>query len=868
MSDSRVGNHLWQVDVVRLLTFAAVIAVHTIANTQDPSGKGSAGALMLLQFGRDVFFTLTAFVLIYAAGRRPVSARPFWRRRFPLVLIPYVTWSAIYELMRNPTSHGWSWSHFGYDLLNGTAEYHLYFLLVTLQLYLVFPLLVKFVKRTAAHAGAVLAAVTVANLAWLAALQYVPATSQPMSWIYGRAYELLPTYSMYVLAGAYAAVHFERIQGYVERHPRRLVVVAGVATAVTIGAYVAQLSIMPAYRANSVLQPASTASSLAALIIIYLIGARWASGPRRAQRLVAVGSEISFGVYLAHPLVLQLLIDHGFGSSNRSLPGPMVTILAFIGTAIGASALAYAVRRTPFALPLGGRPRDRGAAAQTVPVSSTSAATVSAMVEARAARGGTEVLFVEGATGRVLTAGDLARTAAAWRDVAGSIGDARVGLAVADPLDMISAYLGALATGVTIAPIDPNATTSEYVSHLTSLGISALITDRPEATVAAASAGCDLWQIRDPAPVRMVARYRGERPGGGQAALIMASSGTTGAPKTIPLTESNLLATARQVSDHLGLEAGERGYSPLPLFHINALVVGVLASLHSGASLVVDRRFSARAFWSTVSEHQVTWLNLVPGIISILADPSASSAPSAGKGVRLARSASAPLAVVTLERFERRTGIPVVETYGMTEAASQITANPVGARRPGSVGVPCGLSVRVAGSDGRPVTSGMVGMVAISGESVVEEYWSPIRDLAPARPARGGDGWLVTGDLGHFDADGYLYLDGRADDVINRSGEKIHPREIEEVLLQEPGVMEAVVVGRPHPVYGEEPIALVVPAGQMEDAWDLPDRLEARCERYLSRHKQPADIILVENLPVGPTGKIRRAELRPVPQVA
>ena len=876
MPDERAGGHLWQVDILRLLTFAAVIAVHTVANTGVSSWRVSAGLLMLLQFGREIFFTLTAFVLVYAAAKRPIPARPFWRKRFALVLIPYVAWSAIYELIRVPTGHLWSWSHFGLDLLNGTAEYHLYFLLVTMQLYLVFPLLLKFVRRTADHAGAVLAVVSVINLAWLAVLQYVPMTSGWQAWLYARAYELLPTYAMYVLAGAYAAVHYDRIQAYVERHQRQLLAVAGISALVAVGAYLLQLPYMPDFQAGSVLQPAMTASCVAAVIVIYLIGNRWASGLRRGLRLVAIGSEISFGVYLAHPLVLKLLTDHGFGGGEAWLPAPLIALLAFLITAVGATAVAYAINRTPLAFPLGGRRRSSrpapvtAVADEAIPATMATLmpTTVASLITAGAARDPHQLLFVEGATGRALTAGDLERTATAWRDAAEAFGDARVGVAVADPLDMISTYLGALASGVTIAPLDPNATSSEYASRLATLGLSALITDCPEAAAAATIAGCDLWRTGRPAPVQLVSRYRGERPGGGRAALIMASSGTTGAAKTIPLTEANLLATARQVSSHLQLTAEERGYSPLPLFHINALVVGVLASLHAGARLVVDRRFSARTYWTTVAEQGVTWLNAVPGIVSILADPATPPPATPMTGVRLARSASAPLAVITLERFEQRTGIPVVETYGMTEAASQITANPIGARRPGSVGLPAGLSVRVAGSDGQPLPAGTVGMVAISGESVVEEYWSPANDLVPARPAVDADGWLITGDLGHFDDEGYLYLDGRADDVINRSGEKIHPREIEEVLLREPGVMAASVVGRPHPIYGEEPVAFVVPVGELDEAWDLPARLEARCEQFLGRQKHPAEFVLMASLPVGPTGKVRRADLRLAPQEA
>ena len=211
MANDRAGGHLWQVDIVRLLTFTAVIAVHAIAFTQLPSGEVAAGALMLLQFGREVFFSLSVFVLVYAALGRPSSVGSFWRRRFPLVAVPYVVWTAIYAVANDvATGTPWSWGRFGTDLLWGGAEYHLYFLLVTLQLYLVFPALLWFVRRTAAWAGRVLLGVMVANLAWLAALQYVRAGPGPLAWIYSHAYELLPTYSLYILAGAYAAVHYER----------------------------------------------------------------------------------------------------------------------------------------------------------------------------------------------------------------------------------------------------------------------------------------------------------------------------------------------------------------------------------------------------------------------------------------------------------------------------------------------------------------------------------------------------------------------------------------------------------------------------------------------------------------------------------
>jgi acyl-CoA synthetase (AMP-forming)/AMP-acid ligase II len=342
----------------------------------------------------------------------------------------------------------------------------------------------------------------------------------------------------------------------------------------------------------------------------------------------------------------------------------------------------------------------------------------------------------------------------------------------------------------------------------------------------------------------------------------MASSGTTGPRKIIPLTEAQLLGTASAVAEHHRITADDRGYSPLPLFHINGLVVGVLSTLVAGSTLVLDSRFSRRHFWDRVADHDVTWLNLVPAIIGLLAD----TAPPAGLTgrIRFARSASAPLAPGTLGRFEGRTGISVLETYGMTEAASQIAANPLDPRRrrPGSVGQGVGIEIRVVDETGGPVGPDTVGSVEIRGDHVVEHYWTATEHGLVARPARRAGGWLATGDLGRFDEDGFLFLVGRRDDVINRGGEKLHPAEIEAVLLGDGRVTAAVVVGRRHPVVGEEPVAFVLadvpPAGRAR----LTEELHDRCRRALSAFKRPAEISVAEALPCGPTGKVRRADVR------
>jgi peptidoglycan/LPS O-acetylase OafA/YrhL len=348
---STAKGHLWQLDVVRLLTFSAVIAVHAIAFTELPSNAVAGGAMMLLQFGREVFFALSGFVLVYAARSRPVGAWMFWKRRVPLVALPYLVWTLIYWLATPGGRPGLG--VLGTDLLDGNAEYHLYFLLVTLQLYLVFPWLLRFVRRTAHRAVQVLAVVGILNLAWLAALQYAP---QPGFW-WVHAYELLPSYALCVLGGCYAAVHFERLHAFAERRRRRLLLLGAGAAVVAEAAYVLQLANLPPRSANAVLQPAMIASCVAAVIVLYLVGVRWARGPRPGQQVVKVASEISFGVYLAHPLLLQFLLDHGLGNGHQVMPAPVATVLALLGAAAGAAALSLALRRSPFSVAFIGRPR-------------------------------------------------------------------------------------------------------------------------------------------------------------------------------------------------------------------------------------------------------------------------------------------------------------------------------------------------------------------------------------------------------------------------------------------------------------------------------------------------------------------------------
>jgi acyl-CoA synthetase (AMP-forming)/AMP-acid ligase II len=496
-------------------------------------------------------------------------------------------------------------------------------------------------------------------------------------------------------------------------------------------------------------------------------------------------------------------------------------------------------------------------------------------------RGG--AVYLEDARGTgTLTYAGLRNATRAWAhslDRAGVPPGARIAVALADPLGYAAALVGLLGAGRVVVPLDAGAPTAELARVLAVARPAAAVCDSrhglppglagltvltpPDGPTGAGSAGAGSASpgSASPGPVAApaaAALAAVPTTGGG---IFLCTSGTTGTPKGILLGEGQLSHVAAGVAGHHRLGPADRGYCSLPLFHVNAEVVGLLATLSAGACLVVDRRFSRRGFWPLVGERRITWINAVPAIISILAlDPPAARTPQSFQGVRFVRSASAPLPPSVLGRFEDAFGVPVVETYGMTEAASMITANPLdGPRKAGSAGLPVGVELRITRQSGqRPVTCRPfeVGRVQIRGAGVITEY-------AQGGPAGAFDreGWLDTGDIGHLDSDGYLFLAGRSDDVINRGGEKIYPREIEDVLLAQPGVRSAAVVAARDPVLGERPVAYIVPAGPCRGL-GLADALREACDSALPRHKRPSAFCLVEELPLGPTGKVTRGRLR------
>jgi len=479
---------------------------------------------------------------------------------------------------------------------------------------------------------------------------------------------------------------------------------------------------------------------------------------------------------------------------------------------------------------------------------------IRAWIEQAAASHGDDVYLADARGSATLTYSgllDVVRETERRLDDAGLPPGSRVNVRLADPLGYATALVALIAVGRVAVPLDPGAPDTDIARVLSVARPAGVVTSHAAAAGGQSARGAEEATLPFGITAFDFSPLTSGTHGGG---IFLCTSGTTGTPKGILLREEQLAHVASSVVDWHRLGRADRGYCSLPLFHVNAEVVGLLATLRAGAYLAVDRKFSRRGFWDLINADRITWINAVPAIISILSMDPPADAP---KELRFVRSASAPLPLASLERFQKALGVPVIETYGMTEAASMITANPLdGPRKPGSAGKPAGSEVRIDLPGGGPAAAGDIGRVLIRGAGVITGYASG------GRPgAIDPNGWLDTGDLGYLDADGYLFLVGRSDDVINRGGEKIYPREIEEILLAQPGVRSAAVIGAIDDVLGERPVAYVVP-----DAAAVADEVEALlrtvCAERLPRHKQPSEFWLVGEMPLGPTGKISRRLLK------
>jgi acyl-CoA synthetase (AMP-forming)/AMP-acid ligase II len=339
-------------------------------------------------------------------------------------------------------------------------------------------------------------------------------------------------------------------------------------------------------------------------------------------------------------------------------------------------------------------------------------------------------------------------------------------------------------------------------------------------------------------------------------ALLMYTSGTTGVPKGVLLSHANLVANARAISAEHALTASDRVLAVLPLYHINAFVVTMLAPLVQGGSLVLPAKFSSARFWAQATLHQCTWLNVVPTMISYLLEV-APPALEQTRAIRFCRSASAALPVAHLRAFEQQFGIGIIETMGLTETAAPAFSNPLepAQRKPGSVGRASGCKARVVDLHLAPLGDGQVGEITISGPQVMQGYY---KDETATQQAFTADGWLRSGDLGYRDSDGFFFVTGRIKELIIKGGENIAPREIDEVLLRHPAILDAAAVGIEDPHYGQDILACVVlRSGQALSVAELRDY----CHVQLGRYKTPKEFRFVSELPRGPSGKVQRLKL-------
>ncbi|HET6173859.1 MAG TPA: acyl--CoA ligase [Gaiellales bacterium] len=470
--------------------------------------------------------------------------------------------------------------------------------------------------------------------------------------------------------------------------------------------------------------------------------------------------------------------------------------------------------------------------------------------------------LVEPAGGERTTYGELResadRLARSLAAAGAGPGDA-VAMSLPNGPEIVTAFLGVVAAGAAAAPLNQAYTAEEFRAYLEDLRPRAMLFLRGEES--AARAACAALGVRQ---LELTGACTAEL-GLGQAAagsaaprdpeavaLLLHTSGTTSKPKGVPIRQRNLAASARAVAATYGLSGDDASHCVMPLFHVHGLVASTLATLASGGCVIAPRRFSASAFWGECAAYGATWYSAVPTIHRILLSRAEDgSADHVGHVARFARSCSSALPGPLMESFEQRFGLPLVEAYGMTEAAHQMTSNPLPPeeRRAGSVGRPTGTEIAILDEDWRALPGGAVGEVCVRGPGVVDSY----RANPEATAASFRDGWFRTGDSGLLSPDGYLSLAGRIKELINRGGEKISPHEVEDALLGHPDVVEAVAFALPDAKYGETVGAAVVTRSAIAE-----DVLRAHCGERLAAFKVPARVHVVDAIPKGPTGKVQR----------
>ncbi len=499
--------------------------------------------------------------------------------------------------------------------------------------------------------------------------------------------------------------------------------------------------------------------------------------------------------------------------------------------------------------------------------------TTSGLVEKWSARSADSPAIID-TSGMVISYRDLSGIISSWKQalIRQGIGNgSRVAVVLPNGSDMATTFLGITAVA-TCAPLNPYYSRDEFFFYLQDSGCVGLLVG-DSCPIAAEEAAQDLgipcYKLR---PIKEV--LSGVSPVYGEvhshnpmippvvpdshpedSAIILHTSGTTGKPKRVPLRQDRICRNAAAIAGTLHLTPADRCLNLMPLFHVHGLVGCLLATIYSGGAIITTPGFQPDKIAGWLRDLEPTWLSAVPAIHHSLLRV-VGNYEEITHHLRFIRSCSAPLPPSLLQDMEERFKVPVIEAYGMTEASHQIASNPLppASHKPGSVGIPTGYTIRIQDRRGQECDPGMRGEVWICGENLFSGY----EDNPDANSEDFMSGFFRTGDEGYVDPEGYLFLTGRLKELINKGGEKVAPREIEEVFLHYAGVDQAVAFGIPHKELGEDIGLILVPSPGYELAIA---NLKQHALQHLAHWKVPSKIKIMDEVPKGPTGKVRRRDL-------
>ena len=448
----------------------------------------------------------------------------------------------------------------------------------------------------------------------------------------------------------------------------------------------------------------------------------------------------------------------------------------------------------------------------------------------------------------------------------------RVGIVLPNGPEMATCYM-ACASGVTSAPLNPAYRADEFEFYLSDLNAKALIVEQGSTSPAVEmarklgvrllelvpdlQAGAGSFTLTDASGAGGSAAANGGFAQPDDVSMVLHTSGTTSRPKIVPLSQGNLAASATNIRATLQFTPTDCGLNIMPLFHIHGLIAGVLAPLAAGSQVFCTPGFNALKFFAWMDEAKPTWYTAVPTMHqTIISRASKNLDVIARHPLRFMRSSSSSMPPQVIKELEAIFKAPLIEAYGMTEATHQMCSNPLppAVRKPGAVGLAAGPEVAIMAEDGTLLPGGEIGEIVIRGPNVTRGYENNDKANAEAYT----HGWFRTGDQGQMDADGYVSLTGRLKEIINRGGEKVSPREVDEILMDHPAVAQVVCFGMPHPKLGEEVAAAVVlREGQTATERDLQAFVAQRAADF----KVPKKILLMDEIPKGATGKLQRIGL-------